>query len=61
MNDDKVVEEMKIFFADFKMLGTKINDDNKNKKKNKYSCSGSPAFKSGSCRLRFSQLLLCYK
>lgn len=23
MNDDKAVEEMKIFFADFKMLATK--------------------------------------
>ena len=29
--------------------------------KNKYSCSRPPAFKSGSCRLRFSQLFLCYK
>ena len=33
MNDDKVVKEMKIFFADFKMLATKVNDNNKNKKK----------------------------
>ena len=24
---------MKIFFADFKMLAAKVNDDNKNKKK----------------------------
>ena len=28
---------------------------------NKYSCSGPPAFKSGSCRLRFSKLFLYYK
>ena len=28
---------------------------------NKYSCSGSLAFKSGSSRLRFSYLFLCYK
>ena len=61
MNDDKVVEEMKIFFADFKMLATKVNDDNKNKKKTSIAAVDPPTFKSGSCRLRFSQLLLCYK
>ena len=33
MNNDKAVSEMKIFFADFKMLAAKVNDDNKNKKK----------------------------
>ena len=28
---------------------------------NKYSCSGPPTFKSGSCKLRFSYLFLCCK
>ena len=30
-------------------------------KRNKYSCSVPPIFKSGSCRLGFSELFLCYK
>ena len=45
MNDDKVVEEMKIFFADFKMLGTKVNDDNKNKKKTSIAAVDPPHLK----------------
>ena len=33
MNDDKAAEEIKNVFADFKILATKINNDNKNRKK----------------------------
>ena len=33
MGDDKAAEEIKIFFADFKISVTKVNDDNKNLKK----------------------------
>ena len=33
MNDDKPAEEIKNQFADFKILATKLNDDNKNRKK----------------------------
>ena len=33
MNDDKAGEEIKNLFADFKILATKVNDDNKNRKK----------------------------
>ena len=33
MNDDKAAEEIKNVFPDFKILATKINNDNKNRKK----------------------------
>ena len=33
MNDDKAAEEIKNLFADFKILATKVNDNNKNRKK----------------------------
>ena len=33
MNDDKVAEEIKNLFAEVKTLATKVNDDNKNRKK----------------------------
>ena len=33
MNHDKAAEEIKNLFADFKTLSTKVNDDNKNRKK----------------------------
>ena len=33
MNNDKAAEEIKNLFADFKILATKVNDDNKNRKK----------------------------
>ena len=33
MNDDKAAEEIKNVFVDFKILATKINNDNKNRKK----------------------------
>ena len=29
--------------------------------KNKYTCSGPPVFKNGSCRVRFFKLILCHK
>ena len=38
-----------------------LKKNEKNPQKNKYSCSGPPIFKSGSYRLRFSQLFLRYK
>ena len=34
MNDDKAAEVIKNLFADFKILASKVNDDNKNRKKN---------------------------
>ena len=34
MSDDKATEEIKNLFPDFKILATKVNDDNKNKKSN---------------------------
>ena len=34
MNDDKAAEVNKNLFADFKILASKVNDDNKNRKKN---------------------------
>ena len=37
------------------------NDNNRNTTNNTYSCSGPPAFKIGNCRVRFSELRLCYK
>ena len=43
---------------------TLLNSGNfkwKQQEKDKYSCSGPPAFKGGSCRERFFELLLCYK
>ena len=33
MNDDKAAEVNKNLFADFKILASKVNDDNKNRKK----------------------------
>ena len=33
MNDDKAAKGIKNLFPDFKILATKINDDNKNRKK----------------------------
>ena len=33
MNDDKAAEKINNLFAHFKILGTKVNDDNKNRKK----------------------------
>ena len=33
INDDKVAEEIKNLFADFKISATKVNDDNKNRNK----------------------------
>ena len=33
MNDDKVAEEIKNLFANFKILATKVDDDNKNRNK----------------------------
>ena len=33
MNDDKAAEEIKNLFADFKFLASKVNDNNKNRKK----------------------------
>ena len=33
MNDQKVIDEMKNLLADFRTLATKLNEDNKNKKK----------------------------
>ena len=33
ISDDKAAEEIKNQFADFKILATKLNDDNKNRKK----------------------------
>ena len=33
MNDDKAAEVIKNLFADFKILASKVNDDNKNRKK----------------------------
>ena len=33
MNDDKAAEEIKNLFADLKILATKVNDNNKNRKK----------------------------
>ena len=33
MNNDKAAEEIKNLFADFKILATKVNDGNKNRKK----------------------------
>ena len=32
MNDDKAAEEIKSLFADLKILASKVNDDNKNRK-----------------------------
>ena len=34
MNDEKVIDDMKNLLADFRMLATKVNEDNKNKNKN---------------------------
>ena len=34
MNDKKVIDKMKNLLADFRMLATKVNEDNKNKNKN---------------------------
>ena len=34
MNHDKAAEVNKNLFADFKILASKVNDDNKNRKKN---------------------------
>ena len=34
MNNEKAIDEMKNLLADFKMLATKVNEDNKNKNKN---------------------------
>ena len=33
MDDDKAAEEIKNLFVGFKILVTKVNDDNKNRKK----------------------------
>ena len=33
MNDDKATDEIKNLYVDFKILATKVNDDNKNSKK----------------------------
>ena len=33
MNDDKAADEIKNLYVDFKILATKVNDDNKNSKK----------------------------
>ena len=33
MNDDKAAEKINNLFAHFKILGTKVNNDNKNRKK----------------------------
>ena len=32
MNNDKAAEKMKNLFADFKILASKVNNDNKNRK-----------------------------
>ena len=34
MNDKKAIDKMKNLLADFRMLATKVNEDNKNKNKN---------------------------
>ena len=34
MNDEKAIDEIKNLLADFRMLATNVNEDNKNKNKN---------------------------
>ena len=40
MNDEKAIDEMKNLLADFRMLATKVNEDNKNKKNIKKNIKG---------------------
>ena len=43
------------------LRSTKLHDQFGRDTDDKKSLTGPPAFKSGSCRVRFSWLLLCYK